>query len=268
MTILSVKPTYPSAPTTTPRKGGLLDVMQIQESNTWLEPTDLFPSYNCLDTGTVPVFPCPDPGVIPDKTFSGLSWQDGIRFAGYAGTVCKAIGYDAAEGESETKRVYLANETVAVERAFMEQIFGTSGMGVDITPAGGAVAPEVGLALLEGAAAKAYAGVPTVHVPRAVASLLLTDRAIEFQGNALYSRLGSKVAGGGGYDLLNVGPDGSDPTAGEVWLYASGEAVLARGEIFARSEMNRSTNEMFTLVERTYIGAVDCYVAAVRVKVF
>jgi hypothetical protein len=204
------------------------------------------------------------------KTFSNSGFQDGILFAAYAGHTCKGIGNDGSAVE-ELQRVFEANESIAVERAIMQQRMVVNGTvwaaATDLTPAGGAVSAKAGLAILEGHASWNYAGVPTIHAPRSIGSLLTQSNSIERDGNALRSVLGAKVAAGGGYESPNTGPAGTAPPAGEKWMFASGEVVVARSEIVPKQEMDRSTNEIVTLVERMYVAAVDCYTAAVRVKV-
>lgn len=204
------------------------------------------------------------------KTFGASSFQDAFSFAAYAGQVCKGIGYD--EGSlAEVQATFEANESVAVERALMQQRFVQNGViwaaPVDLTPAGGAVQPEVGLAILEGHASWNYAGSPTIHAPRSIGSLILARAAVERQGNVFLSKQGSKVASGGGYENPNQSPAGVAAPAGEKWMYASGEVSVYRGPVEAHNQMNRDTNEVFSLVERQYTVAVDCYTAAVRVKV-
>lgn len=202
--------------------------------------------------------------VTQTKTFDGPEWLDGIRFAVYAGVSCKPFGYNSAEGLAQASRVFEAKESIGVEKALMETLLQGA---TDLTPAGGAVAPEVGLALLEGHASRTYAGVPTIHAPRSIGSLLLTRTAIEAQAGKFYSLSGSKIASGGGYDAVNLDPDGDPSPTGEVYLYATGEVVVARGTIIERDALNQTTNEDRVLVERPYIAAIDCYKSAVRVTV-
>jgi hypothetical protein len=206
------------------------------------------------------------------KNFEKSSWQDGFRFSVYGGITCKGPGFDMAEAETKTKTAFLAMESVGVERALMTTRF-VAGAGwsapTDVTPAGGAVTPAVGLALLEGDAACKYAGSPIIHAPRQVASLLTGTLGTISIGPAgkLVTGLGTRVAAGGGYGCPNQGPTGSAPTAGEFWMFASGEVVVARSDVFTASDLDRSTNDVYVLVERTYVAVVDCYTAAVRVKV-
>jgi hypothetical protein len=200
------------------------------------------------------------------KTFETPGYVDGIQFNVYGGALCKSVGNSLDHEKAELERAFRANESVGVERALMQTRF-TTPAATDITPAAGAVDPKVGLALLEQDAAANYAGVPTIHVSRGIGSLLFTANAIQKQGNRYYSWQGSKVASGGGYGAPNNGPTGAAPAAGEQWIYASGEVLIARGGLFSEVTLNRDTNEVVALVERPYVAAVDCYAAAVRVKV-
>ena len=199
------------------------------------------------------------------KTFEAADWLDGVRFAVYAGLMCKNLGYDGSgEVLSQVQRVFQARESAGVERALMETLFQGA---TDLTPAAGAVAPEVGLAILEGHAATVYAGAPTIHAPRSIGSLLMTRAAIEAQAGKFYSKQGSKVASGGGYNATNLSPAAAAPAAGTLWMYASGEVAVARGEIIAKESLKQTTNEDVVLVERPYVVALDCYTSAVRVTV-
>lgn len=207
-----------------------------------------------------------------DKTFDDTpGWQSGAPFIGALGTMCKAIGYDFSEQESLASEAFDESESKFIEASFAAARFHAEtdlwAAPTDVTPTPGtAVTPEVGLALLEGHAALNYAGVPTIHTSRTIVSLLAQDGGVDLNGSVITSELGSKFASGGGYEAL-TGPDEVAPDAGEYWMYATGEVVILRGEKFVRQEMDRSTNEVFILVERPYIGVVDCYAAAVLVKV-
>lgn len=227
-----------------------------------------------LDTGALApgalTPPTVNTAVVPvSKTFVGPSWQDGFRFAVYAGAVCKSF---TPLDESRLRDAYLSNESFGVEAALMVQRFRVNGTSwaaaTDLTPAGGAVTPQVGLAILEGNASWNYAGVPTIHAPRSIGSILGQNNQIVREGDAFYTFQGSKLASGAGYEKNNTSPAGATPTAGELWMYVSGEVVLARGDLIVESGTNRDTNELFSLVERLYVGAVDCYTAAVRVKLY
>lgn len=260
---------YLSTPVVTPIKGTLLDTATVSEGLGWMDTEAISLSFNCLTTNSLTVWPDCNPTAA--KTFNNPSYQDGFRFVAYAGVGCKSIGFDREDAMQNALRVFLAKESVAVEQALMAQRFiasaGNWPAPTDITPASGAVKPSVGLALLEQDAGINYAGVPTVHAPRAIGSLLTFSNSLHFVGDALFSAMGSKVAAGAGYAIANQSPAGVAAPAGELWVYATGEVSIARGEVIPRWELDRTTNDVSILVERPYIAVVDCYAAAIRVKV-
>lgn len=221
----------------------------------------LFPSYNVLDTA-VPTELCPDvPGT---KEFSFADWIEGHEFAVYGGVQCKAVGLDKEDMFAELRRVFSANEGKGVEQGLLETFVG--GTTVDLTPGSGFTLGQA-LASLIGYAAQNYAGQPTIHMPRAAASILFGVGVLVERDGVFYTKTGAKVAAGGGYDSANyVG--GADAT----WdMYATGEVYVERSEqIDANSyvlpgdgsgigsdENGLSDNTVLALAERMYRVAVD-----------
>lgn len=247
----------------------------------------LWPSYNCLDT-LIPTPMCPDPSLTDMgefKEFSTAGWQPGFTFANQAGVQCSTVGLDVEDQRSELRRVFEANEGKGVEQALLFNRFVATGSDyttdlgvpvswedpVDVTP-GTAVSLAIAVALLEGYAAIHYAGVPTLHLPRAAVTLL-ADRIVWRDGLA-YTKAGSKVAIGGGYDGEVIMPDGN-------WtIYATGEIYVERSETVDISVTNThksylgsdesgiSSNTVIALVERMYRVGVDCFVAKATGKVW
>lgn len=261
---------YPVAPTITPRKGTLLDAATVEEGIEWLDGNDLFESYNCMSFGAAVEFCAPNPKVL-DQT---PNWADGILFGAYGGLKCRTVGLDINDAKQQIGRVFDAGESTAVERALMETRFAADtdpaarwGAATDVTPAAGAVKPAVGVAMLEGYAASVYAGAPTLHLPITVASLLAGVDGIVAEGDSLRTKVGSKVAAGAGYDYPNAGPTGAAPAVGELWLYATGEVLVQRGEMVLREAIAHEENDVYVLAERPYIASVDCFTAAIRVTV-
>lgn len=199
-------------------------------------------------------------GIVQVKDFGDIPWVDGVRFTAYGGVQCRSLGTDG-DVLAQAEQAFNNKESNAVERALMLQSFNGA---TDLTPAAGAVRPMLGVGLLEGDAAANYAGAPTIHVPRTIGTLLIDELVV--QGNRFFTKQGSKVASGGGYQS-NVGPSGAPAPVGEMWLYASGEVSVVRGEAVSRQDIDYRDNETYVLVERMYIASVDCYTSAVRVKV-
>lgn len=208
------------------------------------------------------------------KTFNSPTWQDGFSFAVYSGVICKAVAFDQAHAAAELERVFTNRESMAVARAIMQTRFiaGTSwSAATDLTPAGGAVDPSVGLAILEGDAGVNYGGTPVIHAARTVGSLLTRNGQAAMSGDVLVSALGTPIAADPGYQNPNNGPTGAAPSAGETWMYASGAVSLAASTPFQQGGIDLvesgDSNRIRILRERQYLAAVDCYTAAVRVKV-
>lgn len=276
MNVLIIKETAATRPTPDSLTSSVLDhatIVDIPDSDGFglRNNEGLWPSYNCLDT-LVPTPMCPDPTAL--KTFDLAPWIPAFEFAVYGGVKCKAPGLDVADMKSELERVFTENEGKGVEEALLLNRFVATDSDapiqwdapVDLTP-GTAIDLRVALALLEGYARRTYAGVPTIHMPAAVASLL-NERIIYTNGKA-FTRLGSKVAIGGGYDL-------ETPTG--TWdLYATGEVYVERSSIGSVSTYvlpgdgnspdsdgtGNADNEVLALTERMYRVAVDCFVAKV-----
>lgn len=258
-------------PTTTPRKGSLLEAATVHDGMAWLGPQDAFASYNCLDMQALGAF-CFNGNATPSGATKDLDvapqWITPDQpFGVYGGITCRPFGFSG--GLAALEKSFITNEGIGVEKALMQYFthIGSSGMNV-LDPKGGGttVDPALGVAALEDDASAHYGGVPTIHMPRGVASVL-SNTQVQFEGNAMFTHLGSKVAAGGGYGNPNLDPDGAAAADGERWLYATGEVVLWRGELVSQEAFDTNTNDMVALVERTYMLAIDCYVAAVKVSV-
>lgn len=271
-------------PDTTPLGSSILDhatVIDNVDHFGLVNNAGLWLSYNCLDTLT-PTAICPAP--TEEKEFSFAPWIPGFEFSVYGGVQCKAPGLDVADQKAEIKRVFTLNEGKGVERALLENRFVATTPGDidssnlnkdvqwdepdDLTPVGAnggdGINVKTALALLEGYAATQYAGVPTIHMPRAAVSLI-SDMVQWRQENGVwkaYTPAGSKVAVGGGYDQDTL------PLTGKLDLFATGEVYIEKGEqvdvsayVLPGDGATQDDNTHIALVERSFRVAVDCFVA-------
>lgn len=249
----------------------------------------LWPSYNCLDLLT-PTAICPDP-MVGEKEFDAATWQPGFTFAVYGGVQCRAIGLDEADQDAEVARVFELSQGKGIERALRDTRFvaalgpesdepvspyyGEWAEPEDLTP-GTAISLPVALALLEGDAADKYVGLPTIHMPRAAATILEVSGLIVWRGDLAFTKNGSKVAIGGGYD---------DPEmlASGLWdMYATGEVYIEQskeikdkqyvlpGMVGDGSDQSDTLleNGVVSFNERMFRVVIDCYVAKVTGKAF
>lgn len=288
MTVKFVNGVDIARPKTTPLKSSLLDHVEaagnfVTETSFGMNSTlGVFNSFNGLDLLT-PTLICPDPLAKTVKTFAFASWQPGFEFALYGGVQCSNLGLDIPDAKAETKRVFDWSQGKGIEKTLLSTRFvanaGTADMhGVTVgwaapvvltnTAATGLNSAYVALALLEGYAAANYVGVPTIHMPRALATILEVSGLIKWEGDLAFTQNGSKVAMGGGYDVSEA--DGT-------WdVYATGEVLVeASEEIFAQEHTlpgyvaahasepnsNLTDNSTVILAERMYRVTVDSFVA-------
>lgn len=288
-----------SRPEPTPLTSSVLDharaagnVHEIAGGFGYRNNEGLWPSYNCLDLW-VPTPICPDPMLDETgdrKMFDAVSWQPGFTFAVYGGVQCRAIGLDVADQKAEVRRVFDGAQGKGIERAlvgtrFIASVppgsdepatpyFGEWDAPEDLTPAT-AIPLTVALALLEGDAADKYNGLPTIHMPRAAATILEVSGLIVWRGDLAFTKNGSRVAIGGGYD---------DPEmlATGLWdMYATGEVYVEMSDRIDETEYVLTgmadegsdgngllENGVVSMAERMFRLGLDCYVSKVTGKVF
>lgn len=233
MTVQIIRGPLVDAPTPAKRAGGLLDVAEVHEGLSWVDPNDMFVSWNCLYPNETTMC-LPDP--TPQKSFGAPTSVDGTAFAVYLGGQCKPLGADV---EANISRVFDLRESRAVEEQFQANVLAL-GTAVSGTPVSSAHA----LALMENALADAYAGVGTIHMSLFMATLLLQNSLIFAEGGQFYTYLGTKVVVGSGYS--------------SSVLYGTGDVVLYRGEKVLVEAPDTANNVVNVLAERAYVAVGDC----------
>lgn len=243
----------------------------------------LWPSYNCLDT-LVPTPICPDP-LLSDtggfKNFTTVGWVPGFEFGVYGAVQCSAVGLDRSDQQAEVQRVFERSEGKGVEQALLLNRFvaTTSGDAVQWdAPVDLGAAPSLlsAIGILEGYAAAHYAGVPTLHLPRAVVTMAFGSGALVERDGKFFTKAGSKVAAGGGYD------DGTVPISGTMDFYVTGEVYVERSEMVSVNSIvlpgdgsgigsgdnGLADNTSVGLAERMYRVGIDCLLAKVSATVW
>lgn len=271
---------------------GLLSVAETAldvDDGHWRNGVEWQPGYcgEALNTAAV----CVTGGLAKSALPNELPIRGADPFAVYGWLDCSPVGYTAQQWRDLTLAALVNNEQAAVERAFWTGVLsgGTlhphlaadtavveTGVGPTVslqTAASvvvtGAVDVTEAVGLLEGAMAGCYGGVPTLHVPRAAVAHLDNASLLEAEGPRLRTLAGSKVAAGLGYP--GTGPDGTQPDAGTVWLYATGAVKVWRSDIELTGTSpaeytNRSSNDQVLVAERTYVVGWDCCHFAVPVR--
>lgn len=279
MSIQMIKGREVTRPSTTPLGSSILDHATVEEIDHFglANNEGVWASYNCLDPFS-PTEVCPSPQRDP-KEFDSGTWVPAFEFPVYGGVQCSLVGLDEADQKREIERVFSAVEGRGVERNLLATRFTADTSTVplwddptDITPATD-VPLHVAVALLESHAAANYAGVPTLHLPR-LAATVLADRLV-WEGGKAFTRSGSKVAFGGGYDPVLGDGEEPEPT---MTLFATGEVHVQRSEMIKHTgyvltdgqgaAYGLDDNTAVALVERMYRVTVDCFTAKINTEVW
>lgn len=225
---------------------------------------------------------------------AGANWQGTDPFPVYTWLPCDLVGIgepNALEAlRSRTRRAHDNNVQRLVEEIFWTG--GTYGYGQHLdagTPvtetSGGSVvnlqtAASVvatgshdvtnAISLIEDAMAGCYGGVPLIHVPRALTAYLDQQHLITKQGEFLKTGNGSIVIPGPGYP--GTGPDGAAPTAGNTWIFATGQVKLWASEPFftaqnAAEVLRHDLNSTVLILEQWFMLGWDCCHFAIQVEI-
>lgn len=194
------------------------------------------------------------------KTANGWDLVEGEPFVVYSASECNAVG-GVGNARDRATRSLTIGEGRGVEEWLGDRL---TAEAVDIGT-GTAVSLEVGLAALEQYVHCNYGGRGTIHVSRAVGSLLLSDRALDTDGTHLTTRLGNLVSAGCYGTGTGVGAPPA-PSA-EQYIYATGTVMLRRGPVWSVPDpvLDPMTNRLMALAERPYAGSWECF--AVKIKV-
>ena len=222
------------APTPTPHTGDLLDVADVHEGLAWLQPADMFTSWNCLDADSVEVCgPDADPG------------QDlrGTR-PGRRGAVRGLPGWRLQAALDGRRRQRQPGLRPAREPGRGEGVRGPHPRPGAPPCRGTPVTTAHALAMMENALADAYAGVGTIHMSPLLATLYLGEQLLVEVGGKFYTKLGTKVVVGTGYTSTN--------------LYGSGDVTVYRSAKTLAPGPDTANNVINVLAERAYIVVADC----------
>ena len=238
------------APAVTPALGGLLNVASIVESGDRVMNGVVYQSFLCGRAGIAPGLCDPASGVIVDdeKVFTGGEVVEGVPFPVYAGVVCDLLGGDY---EAQARARLLGGEERAVGRAFYEVVF--SGGYPTGDQFAGTITTEdellKAIGELEQYAGENYAGLPVLHMNRAMAAQALKWDLIDNDSidGTLHTKQGTPVANSPGY------PDGIVFITGAVHLWRTAVQTYNVNDVM--------DNEALSLAERVYTVATDCILA-------
>lgn len=218
------------------------------------------------------------PPVSGSKTFAGVEAPvSGAPFAVVASYTCNVIGYSFAEAQQRVRTRMSLREQRAVERRVWQGSTGVGALGqiqgllrgaTDLSPSGSATCVRNALGILEQALADNGVVGGVIHArPNLIPHLAAEHLIREASGRRLTTPSGTPYVFGQGYN--GTGPAGDAITATSEFMYATGRVLLWQGDVFippAGEVLNKTTNVLTLLGERTYVAIIECGSWAVEVN--
>lgn len=214
---------------------------------------------------------------LDDKDFaeSGTGTVQAVPFVVKSNFVCAPTVIERMEGLARQK--FFSIEQALVEQIFSEGLFAQAPSlannpdVVDLSAAAPATEVIGTISALENwiYCTQQYGPRAVLHMPTAVANHLKSEHLIEFDGQRWRTPHGTVVSFG---CYAGTDPDGADPDAGTFWVYVTGQTVVYRAGDFeqppVQGSLDRTTNQWTGLVEREYVVAFECGVAAAPVTLW
>jgi hypothetical protein len=223
----------------------------------------------------------------------GLEMRGANPFTVYAEIDCSPVGTNWDRGMADARRLLEMTEAHAVESAFWtgtaagvldtvyphlaadSEVSDSSSVfpvvlqtAATIVTGSTGVTSALGMGALEDAATDCYHGVVTIHVPMIAVASLMHRGIIQRDGARLRTIAGNTVIVGAGY--ANTSPTGAAAGIGQAWLYATGQVFGYRSAVktFMREQsLERSTNTLKAIAERTYVLGFECCHHAVLINI-
>ena len=266
---------YVAAPTITPARYGLVSAADlVVESDPHFANGVEFEQNPCGPAKLAPnecVTEPEDARTVDD----GIDLVESGPITVYNGFTCRAVGVDEAQMLDRARKALAGGEWAAVEKAVwslgdplrLMNDGAVEGAETEVLTTD-AVSLVKGIGLLEEHLGEQYGGVGVIHAPRAVAGFAAERRQIDVEAGHKVTTLGTRWSFG---NYPNTGVDGVAAAVDTAWLVATGAVAVRRSEVkpkpvsFAEA-MNRRTNEIFAIAERTYVVSWECVQAAVLVN--
>ena len=195
---------------------------------------------------------------LPKVMAEAAGTDDAVPFTVYGSYECSPIGHTLEYAQDRATEHLIAREEARAEQAIWTGDLGnTPNFSEGATAAGAARLPHLALAEAEQYIATGYGSLGVIHMSRLVASILLSEDALEVRGNRLFTKLGTPVIAGAGYPGSH--PDGVQE--GE-WIVASPALMAYRSEVFTPTNragdlLDRANNNLYGVAERRYLVGWD-----------
>lgn len=214
---------------------------------------------------------------LDDKNFTGAGTGivTAVPFVVKSDFTCAPTDIDRMEALARQK--FFSVEQSLVEQIFSEGLFAqapslaNNPAVVDLSAVVPATAGFNVISALEDwiYCTQQYGPRAVLHMPTAVGNYLKSEHLIEFDGFRWRTPHGTTVSFG---CYAGTDPDGATPADGTFWVYVTGQTVVWRAGDFEQppveGSLNRTTNQWTGLVEREYVVAFECGVAAAPITLW
>lgn len=245
-----------AGPPFTPLQNGLLDAADLPVNAGRWKNGLMRAMPVCAPAGSAEMVPCPPVTGTPfSPTVTGAPLLASDPFWVYAFAPCSPVGYgdDLADLRTRTESALTNGEARAVEHVVWtgqptnggtvhphlaaDGTVDASAMGANTVTrqtaatgvTSGATATVTALGLLEGALAECYGGQGVIHMPRLALPHFSNLGLLRRDGQQIRTWNGNLVAVYSSGD--RHGPDGTEPAAGQTWVYATGAVQVYRSPI-------------------------------------
>lgn len=199
---------------------------------------------------------------LPKEFEGGLPVTEASSFTVYGSYVCSPIGNGLEHAYSVAEQRLLTFEERAVEQRLWT---GASVLATGDTPAAFTGLTPIStqsdlrqiIPTLEGELAEKYGSLGIIHLSRRNALLAIARGVVETKSGRLFTKLGTPVVAGSGYD--------------DSMVVATPAMFGYRSEVFRSAQaagdlLDRGQNNLYAVAERSYlIGFDDCGTTAVEV---
>lgn len=215
--------------------------------------------------------------LLVDKNFAtaGTGIVQAVPFVAKSNFVCAPT--DISVMEALARQKFFSVEQSVVEQVFSEGLFAQA-PSLSNNPAVVDLSADVpaaeGLQVVSNLESwiyctQQYGPRAVLHMPLQVANFLKSEHLIEFDGQRWRTPSGTVVSFG---CYSGLDPAGVAPAVGTFWVYVTGQTVVYRAGDFEQppvtGSLNRATNQWTGLVEREYVVAFECGIAAAPVTLW
>lgn len=189
------------------------------------------------------------------KTFAEMPWAQAHPFTLYRGVKCKSVGYDEDRAMADLEKTFLDSEGWAIQQMMGELL---APYQLDLIKLGTSATAATRFSTLMDYVRSRYPGLVIILMSAADMAALGPSQMVYVNETGAWTLWGDPIGVGTGTAFTVAGSPATHI------MYAVAPFTLLRGPLEVHQALNTSNNEVVTLIERSYVIAVDNnFIAAV-----